>query len=102
MSEALRLVPHNREELFEKMQELYKARGHVKAISVDEVHAVISIELDRAAHAFNHPDMKIPIRRNEIIKAQGVISRINRNTAQSLAPSRADSDEIFDLVDLNG
>lgn len=102
MSEALRLVPHNREELYARIVELYKARSHVKGISVDEVHAVIAIDLDRAAHAFNHPDMRIPIKRTEIVRAQGVVNRINRNVSQSLEPTRADSDEIFDLVDVNG
>jgi adenosylmethionine-8-amino-7-oxononanoate aminotransferase len=102
MSEALRLVPHSRDELFDKISELFKNRSHVTSITVDEVHAVIAIKLDRAAHMFNHPDMNLPLKRSDVVKAQGVITRINRSVSQNIPPTKQDSDEIYELIDLNG
>ena len=99
MSDSMTVVPHNREELYSKLIELFKSRSHVKSIHVDEVHGTIAINLDGAAHFTGHSDLKIPVRRSSIPKAQALVNRINASVAQGIEPNRTDSDELYDLIE---
>lgn len=97
-----RKVPSSASELEKYMQQLHENRGYVKSVRVNLTTAHLEIDLNGVANMAGHPDMYIPIKRDKLDAATGLVERMMRQSNNGYAPSSTDVRELFDMIDPMG
>ena len=94
-----RKVPRTSGELKDYLDKLHTNRSHIVSVKVNPFEAHIEIDLDGKANFFGYSDMAIPIKRGSIDAAEALIHRMLEGSMKGFAPSDADAQSLFDMID---
>lgn len=96
-------IPENAMELHENLLKLHKNRSHLKSIKINSNNNHVEVDLDRLANLTKDgADFYIPLKKGKAQEAQTLIDRIMRESEAGQAPSKADAQALFDLIDPAG
>lgn len=98
-----RTVPKNSTELFDYLVKIHENRSHVSSIQVNHNNGHLEIDLDWTANKMGgYPDVYLPMKRARLGEAKIAVERLMKQSESGFAPSRADAQAIFDMIDPQG
>ncbi len=98
----VRAVPKNVGELKDNFATLLKNRGHVSKVEVNLSTGHLEVSLDWLAHVAHNPDFYLPLKRAKIAAAKELVEKMLHAMDGGFAPSDAQIQELYDMIDPAG
>lgn len=94
-------VPRNVGELKENFQTLFKNKSHVKKVEVNLTTGHLEVTLDWLAHT-KVDDFFLPLKRSKVHDAKELVEKMIQSMDTGFAPSDAQIQELYDMIDPSG
>lgn len=96
-----RTVPATPTQLLEYLTQLHENANHVKSVNVNMNKYHLEVDLDWLANT-KYPDVYIPLKRDKVDQAKRLVERILTTSRSGFAPTTADAEALFALIDPKG
>jgi len=96
-----RAVPKNVGELKENFGNLLKNKSHVKKVEVNLTTGHLEVTLDWLAHT-KVDDFFLPLKRAKLHDAKELVEKMLHSMDSGFAPSDAQIQELYDMIDPSG
>ncbi len=96
-----RTMPHSSADLLTYLTTIHVNRSHVKSVVVNQSSSHIEVDLDEQSgtSTLGDHDQYIPIRKGKAADAKVVMDRIWAQSAKGVAPTAADAQALYDMID---
>ena len=96
-----RTMPHSSADRLTYLTTIHVNRSHVKSVVVNQSSSHIEVDLDEQSgtSTLGDHDQYIPIRKGKAADAKVVMDRIWAQSAKGVAPTAADAQALYDMID---